>query len=99
MILLCVSQLEQFAAEDVGGLLLSAGAAWQAALKRTPALELYAAYGFHPAPLGSYLAAWVIFGKLYDDSSEVPAKLKIDSDKLKRIELTPSLIETLRLAA
>jgi hypothetical protein len=88
----------RLAAEDVDGLLLSAGAAWQAALKRTPALELYASDGFHPAPLGSFLAAWVIFKKFYDDSFEMPARLTIDSDKLKRIELTPSQLETLRLA-
>ena len=57
---------------------------------------LYASDGFHPTKLGSLLAAWVIFEKLYDDSSSMPAQLKTEFDKLK---LTAEQLETLRLAA
>lgn len=48
------------AAEAVDGLLLPAGAAWRAAWRRDPALPLYGPDGFHPSPLGTYLAAIVI---------------------------------------
>jgi hypothetical protein len=48
------------AARAVDGLLLPAGAAWQAAWRLEPSLGLYGSDGFHPSPLGSYLAALVI---------------------------------------
>ena len=49
------------AAKDVGGVLLPAGDAWRAAWQRDPSLQLYGPDGFHPSPLGSYLAALVVF--------------------------------------
>lgn len=48
------------AAEAVDGLLLPAGTAWRAAWRRDPELPLYGPDGFHPAPLGTYLAAIVV---------------------------------------
>lgn len=48
------------AAEAVDGLLLPVGAAWRAAWRRDPDLELYGGDGFHPSPLGTYLAAVVV---------------------------------------
>ncbi len=54
----------QDAASAVGGLFLPAGMAWQAALQRDATLPLYGPDNFHPAPLGSYLAAITIYGKL-----------------------------------
>ncbi|MCB9378217.1 MAG: hypothetical protein H6511_05565 [Holophagales bacterium] len=54
------------AAEAVDGLLLPAGAAWRAAWRRDPDLPLYASDGFHPSPLGTYLAAIVIEAALTD---------------------------------
>jgi len=48
------------AAEAVDGLLLPAGAAWRAAWRRDPELPLYGPDGFHPSPLGTYLAAIVV---------------------------------------
>jgi len=48
------------AAEAVDGLVLPAGAAWRAAWRRDPDLPLYGPDGFHPSPLGTYLAAIVI---------------------------------------
>lgn len=50
----------QMAAEQSGGLFLPAGEAWREAWQRDPSLALYGADGFHPSPLGSYLAALVI---------------------------------------
>jgi hypothetical protein len=40
--------------------LYPAGVAWQAAWSRTPSLPLYGPDGFHPSPLGTYLAALVV---------------------------------------
>jgi len=54
----------QAAADAVHGVFLPAGAAWQAALQRDPSLLLYGSDGFHPAPLGTYLAAIAIYGEL-----------------------------------
>jgi hypothetical protein len=51
----------QAAATAVNGLFLPAGAAWQIALKDDPSLPLYGGDNFHPAPLGSYLAAVTIY--------------------------------------
>jgi len=48
------------AAKAVDGLLLPAGAAWRAAWRRDPELPLHGPDGFHPSPLGTYLAALVI---------------------------------------
>jgi hypothetical protein len=52
------------AADITGGVLLPAGDAWRAAWRREPGLALYGPDGFHPSPLGSYLAALVIFHTL-----------------------------------
>ncbi len=51
----------QAAATAVGGLLFPAGRAWTLAWQHTPALSLYGADGFHPSPLGSLLAALVVY--------------------------------------
>jgi hypothetical protein len=50
----------QMAAAQAGGLFLPAGEAWREAWQRDPSLALYGADGFHPSPLGTYLAALVI---------------------------------------
>ena len=44
--------------------LLPAGAAWRAAWRRDPKLQLYGSDGFHPSRLGTYLAALVIYAGL-----------------------------------
>jgi hypothetical protein len=49
------------AAEAVGGLFIPAGEAWRTALAADPALVLYGPDGFHPAALGTYLAALVVY--------------------------------------
>lgn len=53
------------AAAAVDGILVPAGEAWRAAWRRDPALELYSSDGFHPALMGSYLAALSLFEQLY----------------------------------
>lgn len=56
-----VSESYAIAASDVGGVLLPAGDLWRAAWRRQPGLALYGPDGFHPSPLGSYLAALAIY--------------------------------------
>ena len=63
-----VSESYALAAQDVGGVLLSAGEAWRRAWRGDSALPLYAEDGFHPSPLGSYLAALTIWRCLSDAS-------------------------------
>lgn len=51
----------QLAADTVGGLFLPAGEAWRAALAADPAVSLYGPDGYHPAELGTYVAALVVY--------------------------------------
>jgi hypothetical protein len=62
------SESYRLAAEDVDGLLLAAGDAWQAAWRRDPAMPLYGPDGFHPSLQGTYLAALTAFGALFHRS-------------------------------
>lgn len=52
------------AADLVDGLLMPGGDAWRAAWRRDASLALYGPDGFHPSPLGTYLAALVIFHRV-----------------------------------
>jgi hypothetical protein len=56
------------AAAAVNGILVPAGEAWRSAWRRDPDLALYSSDGFHPAPMGSYLAALTLFEQLYGRS-------------------------------
>ena len=58
-----VSESYRMAAERVDGLLLPAGDAWRIAWGADSSLPLYGPDGFHPSPIGSYLAALVMFGQ------------------------------------
>ena len=52
------------AARSVGGVLLPAGDAWREAWKLDTHLPLYGPDGLHPSPMGSYLAALVIYRQI-----------------------------------
>ena len=68
------------AAQDVNGLLFPVAAAWLAAWGDDPALALYAPDGLHPSIAGSYLAALVMYGVLYDRSPVgLPARVRLAS--------------------
>lgn len=56
------------AAQDIGGILAPAGIAWLKAWDRDFTLPLYSSDGLHASSLGSYLAALVLFQRLYDRS-------------------------------
>jgi hypothetical protein len=49
-------------ARDLGALVAPVGTAWQRVRSARPALELYDPDGSHPSPVGSYLAAAVLWG-------------------------------------
>jgi len=52
----------QAAAQSVsGGVFIAAGDAWRIALEEDPSLPLYGSDGYHPAYLGTYLTALVIY--------------------------------------
>jgi len=59
-----VSQSYAGAAKLVGGILIPVGDAWRAAWRRDAKLQFYGPDGFHPTPLGSYLAALVIYRQI-----------------------------------
>jgi hypothetical protein len=55
-------------AEAAGARLIPAGGAWRAAWSCNHELPLYGPDGFHPSRLGTYLAALVVYGRLFDAS-------------------------------
>src|SRR5262249_43837600 len=74
------------AAREVGGILLPAGEAWRSAWRRDGRLELYGADGFHPTPLGSYLAALVMFEAFFDRSPIGSAPLVAPADRVRLLQ-------------
>lgn len=56
------------AADSIGALFAPAGEAWQLAWAQDSTLQLYAADDFHPSPMGTYLAALVVFQRVYGRS-------------------------------
>lgn len=68
------------AAKDVEGLIFPAGEAWRGAWRRDPKLELYSPDGLHPTVAGSYLAALIIYERLYGQTPVgLPSRLKLHS--------------------
>jgi hypothetical protein len=53
-----------------------AGAGWLYAWQCRPALALYSRDGFHPSELGTYLAALVVYGRLFEAPVRVTALAK-----------------------
>jgi hypothetical protein len=83
-----VSQSYAAAAREVQGLLLPAGDAWRAAWATDARLPLYDADGFHPSPMGTYLAALVIYEQVFDGSPPavpVPAAAQPVAEVLRRV--------------
>lgn len=56
-----VLESSRTAARAISGVVFAAGQAWSAALARDRSLPLYGGDGYHPAPLGTYLAALVVY--------------------------------------
>jgi hypothetical protein len=83
-----VSQSYAAAAKNVKGLLLPAGEAWRAAWATDAALPLYGPDGFHPSPMGTYLAALVIYEQIFASpppAVPVPPAAQHVADVLRRV--------------
>jgi hypothetical protein len=86
------------AAQDVNGLLFPVAAAWLAAWQRDPTLTLYSGDGLHPSMAGSYLAALVMYGVLYQRSPlGLPPRVRLASGVT--IGVTPEVAAILQAAA
>jgi len=73
-----VRESYRLAAEDVEGVLLPAGEAWNAAWRRDPKLSLYGGDNFHPSRLGTYAAAATILSGLTGVSPKgLPARFTL----------------------
>lgn len=66
------------AAAAADATLLPAGAAWGAAWRRMPGLELHKWDGIHPSRLGTYLAALVVYAGLWDLPQPAPNALVVE---------------------
>ena len=77
----------RLAAESVNGELLPAGAAWIAAWQLDSSLPLYGPDGFHPSPMGTYLAALVVYEQIFASpppATPVPPEAQPVADVLRR---------------
>jgi hypothetical protein len=54
----------QEAATAVNGVFMPAGEAWRSAMRTDPTIGLYGPDGFHPSPLGTFLAALEIYERI-----------------------------------
>jgi hypothetical protein len=71
------------AAAAVAGLCLPAGEAWRSAWSVDPSLPFYGPDGFHPSPLGTYLAALVIYeGITGHDARSLPQQAIVEEQRL-----------------
>jgi hypothetical protein len=59
-----VRRSAELAAEAVQGVFIPAGQAWHESISADPSIQLYSADGYHPGPLGTYLAALVTYEKI-----------------------------------
>lgn len=90
----------KMAADETKSTLLPAGYAWVLAWKRDKTLKLYGSDGFHPSPMGSYLAALVMYQKFYGKSPVgLPRKFNISSFEIGNIDIKPEDAKNLQLAA
>jgi hypothetical protein len=90
----------RLAAAEVKGILFPVGEAWREAWKRDATMGLYTDDRFHPSAAGSYLAALVIYEKLFDRSPiGLPGQLKLRSTSLESLDLPKEQANLLQVAA
>ena len=84
----------QMAAQAVDGVFLPAGVAWVDAWGMNTTLPLYGPDGFHPSPLGTYLAALTIYEKLTGhDARRLPGTALVNDAALDASEATIRLLQ------
>jgi hypothetical protein len=85
----------QAAAKSVSnGVLIPAGEAWRAALEENSTLPLYGGDGYHPALLGTYLTALVVYEKVtHHDARLLPGTATVLGIKLSTDEATLRLLQ------
>jgi hypothetical protein len=78
-----------------GGVFIPAGEAWRIALERDPAINLYGPDGYHPGPLGTYLAALVIYEKVTGhDARKLPGTALVGGVTLTVPEATVRFLQS-----
>ena len=89
-----VHQSYQQAADAVGGLFLPAGEAWRTALTASPGLPLYGLDGYHPAELGTFLTALVVYeGITGRDARSLPRQAVVAAHPLVLPEATILMLQ------
>ena len=84
----------QLAADTVGGVFLPAGEAWRTALAVDPGLSLYGPDGYHPAELGTYVAALVVYeGITGHDAQSLGPEAVVAGRKLSVPEATVRVLQ------
>jgi hypothetical protein len=84
----------QMAAQAVDGVFLPAGVAWVDAWQRNATLSLYGPDGFHPSPLGTWLAALTIYEALTGhDPRRLPPSAVVNGVALDLPEGTVRLLQ------
>lgn len=82
------------AAQAVDGVFLPVGEAWRTAWASDPSIPLYGPDGFHPAPLGTYLAALVIYQKITShDPRDLPPRAVVNGIPLDLSSTTVRLLQ------
>ena len=83
------------AADTVGALFLPAGEAWRTAWRADAGLTLYGPDLYHPSPLGTLLAALVIYERLTGhDARALPAVAVVAGQRLDVSEATVRLLQS-----
>lgn len=83
------------AADTVGGLFLPAGEAWLTAWESDPSIVLYGPDDFHPAPLGTFLVALVMYERLTgSDARDLPPIAVVAGDTLSVPERTVRILQS-----
>ena len=73
-------------AQRTSAILAPVGEAWSAVRRAHPEIELYNADGVHPSPLGSYLAACVLYESLFKKSAIGADTLGLDPGQAKILQ-------------
>jgi len=83
-----------YAAQAVRGVFMGAGLAWQAAWEVDATIPLYGGDGFHPSPLGTYVAALVMYERITGkDARALPGTAVVEGRTLGTSEATVRVLQ------